>query len=315
MINSVRNSVLSILNKNNYGYLSPADFNLFAKNAQIDIFNEYFSAYNDAVNRENARVSGTGYANTKKMAEEVIDLFSETKALGKTSAGQSAINNSFYLPSLLTTGDIHKAINKVVIYPTVKLSGTSSSVVSNQLVSTSQFTGVSTGDIVVNSTTEDFAYVTGVQLNSLNLSSDIFTAIGQSFRVYSKSVIREAERVSHSKIHMLQMGLNTSPSSLFPAYVEQGNLIQVYPDSNTQYGSVFAQYIRIPRDPKWTFTTLVNGEPSFNQSSPDYRDFELPNEDEVNLVLRILQYAGMSIREIAVQQYALQEEMMAKQKQ
>ena len=86
MINSVRNTVLSILNKNNYGYISPSDFNLFAKQAQMDIFDDYFSQYNMQINRENSRYgrnslqsSGTGYADITKGLEEVIDYFSTTK--------------------------------------------------------------------------------------------------------------------------------------------------------------------------------------------------------------------------------------------
>ena len=66
MINAVRNTVLAILNKNNYGYISPSDFNLFAKQAQLDIFDEYFIAYNNQINKENGRVSGTGYADINK---------------------------------------------------------------------------------------------------------------------------------------------------------------------------------------------------------------------------------------------------------
>ena len=66
MINSVRNTVLAIINKNNYGYLSPNDFNLFAKQAQLDLFDEYFFQYNQQINEENARLSGTGYADIKK---------------------------------------------------------------------------------------------------------------------------------------------------------------------------------------------------------------------------------------------------------
>ena len=54
MINSVRNTVLAIINKNNYGYISPGDFNLFAKQAQLDIFDEYFIRYNQQINEENA---------------------------------------------------------------------------------------------------------------------------------------------------------------------------------------------------------------------------------------------------------------------
>ena len=83
MINAVRNTVLAILNKNNYGYISPSDFNLFAKQAQLDIFDEYFIAYNNQINKENGRVSGSGYADIKKGYEEVIDTFSITASLSK----------------------------------------------------------------------------------------------------------------------------------------------------------------------------------------------------------------------------------------
>ena len=68
MINSVRNAVLSILNKNNYGYLSPSDFNLFAANSQMEIFEEYFSSYNKVINAENARSVATTSASRRGSA-------------------------------------------------------------------------------------------------------------------------------------------------------------------------------------------------------------------------------------------------------
>ena len=98
MINSVRNTVLSILNKNNYGYISPADFNLFAKQAQLDIFEDYQYQYNYQVNSENARKSGTGLADIKKGYEEVINSFSRIDFL--TPQG----GNLFSVPTELTTG-------------------------------------------------------------------------------------------------------------------------------------------------------------------------------------------------------------------
>ena len=76
MINNVRNTVLAIINKNNYGYLSPQDFNLYAQQAQMDLFEDYFYQYNQYINRENQRQSGTGYADIVKSLEEVIDSFS-----------------------------------------------------------------------------------------------------------------------------------------------------------------------------------------------------------------------------------------------
>ena len=62
MINNVRNTVLAIANKNNYGYVSPQDFNLYAQQAQMDLFEDYFYQYNSWIIKQNQRVSGTGYA-------------------------------------------------------------------------------------------------------------------------------------------------------------------------------------------------------------------------------------------------------------
>ena len=76
-----------------------------------------------------------------------------------------------------------------------------------------------------------------------------------------------------------------------------------------------SQYIRFPFVPKWTFVTLTNGEPSFDPSQPDYQDFELPNDDEVNLINKILQYAGMSIREIDAVQFAQAEDQQNNQEE
>jgi hypothetical protein len=43
--------------------------------------------------------------------------------------------------------------------------------------------------------------------------------------------------------------------------------------------------------------SLSGGEPVFNQSASDYQDFELPLSDEPTLVVKILEYAGISVRE------------------
>ena len=86
MINDIRNTVLAVLNKNNYGYISPQDFNLYAQQAQMDLFEDYFYAYNYQVNKENQRTSGTGYADIKKGYVEVIDFFSVTSPLSQVGA-------------------------------------------------------------------------------------------------------------------------------------------------------------------------------------------------------------------------------------
>ena len=42
---------------------------------------------------------------------------------------------------------------------------------------------------------------------------------------------------------------------------------------------------------------MTGGEPVFDEGAADYQDFELPDSDEPNLVNKILQYAGVSIRD------------------
>ena len=311
MINSVRNTVLSILNKNNYGYISPSDFNLFAKQAQLEIFDEYFSKYNQSLNAENGRASGTEYADRTKAIEEAINVFSVSKFLKHSSL------NKFSMPSLTTTGDNYYMINRVVCYTSELVSGNTDGSATNQIVdSTVDFTtlGIKVGDIASNTTDKVTTTVTGVSTNSLTVEDDVFVS-GEGYVVYDSNKYVEAEKVNQSKITMLTNSLLTAPSTQFPAYTEEANVMSVFPSSIQKQGGVFSQYIRYPKDPKWTYVELIQGEPSFNASASDYQDFELPIEDEPLLVTKILQYAGLSIREAAVVQAASNEEIKSMQTQ
>jgi hypothetical protein len=304
MINSVRNTVLSILNKNNYGYISPSDFNLFAKQAQLDIFENYFYEYNYQINKENARASGTEYADIRKGYEEVIDTFSETKGL------VNQVLNKYYTPSDTTTGDDYYLINKVLVYKDFLVSGITTSIVGggNQVIdSTATFTStVSQGDIVAveNGGVQYVTVVNVVSDTTLLVTGSFFDSSPKPYTIFQKGTkFSEAERVSHSKITMLNNSSLISPSIMFPAYTLEGESLDIYPDTVNIVGRVQSQYVRYPRDPKWTYVTLIGGEPSFDQSQPDFQDFELPISDEPTLVLKILQYAGMSIRELQAVQF------------
>jgi hypothetical protein len=118
----------------------------------------------------------------------------------------------------------------------------------------------------------------------------------------------EAEKVNHSKITMLVNSLLTSPTEIYPAYTQEGSIMTLYPSTINLPNEVDAQYFRYPKDPKWTYITLTNGEPVFDQSQPDYQDFELPQEDEYKLVMKILQYSGVSIREGLPIEFAIGQE-------
>ena len=110
MINSVRSTVLSIANKNNFGYISPADFNLYAKQAQLDLFEDYFYKYSIWQAKQNARMSGSGYADVLKSLEEVIDIFSLNANL-TYGAGVYALPSDYYLMNVIKYGN--KEVEKV----------------------------------------------------------------------------------------------------------------------------------------------------------------------------------------------------------
>lgn len=311
MINSVRNTVLSVLNKNNYGYISPSDFNLYAKQAQMEFFDEYFSNYNKVINAENARMSGTDYADIRKTVSEVLEGFLVTDFLSPLTLTLATPTNRFFMPSLTTTGNEAYLINKINCHPYVLTSGTNTTVTVDELTdSAADFitANVSVGDIVTNKTTTKATTVVAViDATNLLLEKDIFLATPEDYIIFS-SVAREAEKVTSGKITLLNNSLLTAPSNMYPAYTQTTDRMYVYPSNINTIGQVEAAYFRYPKDPKWTYITLLGGEPSFDQSQPDYQDFELPNEDEYKLIVKILQYCGMSIREGEVVQFAAAQE-------
>jgi hypothetical protein len=232
MINDVRNIVLSILNKENRGYVTPSEFNLYAKQAQLDIFENYTFLYSNAINKQNARLHGEGYTDIPKNIGEVIDSFSERSVLSYSglTGYYSAPDDYYFLEKLL----------------------------------------------------------------------------------YNNS--KEVEKVSHRKINYLVNSNLTAPTTSYPVYTLENDGILIYPTSIIS--NVTAQYIRYPKDPNWTSTSLTNGDPLFNPSVAGYQDFELPNSDFANLVVKILYYSGVQIREEQVTAAAKGEEVQdAQQKQ
>jgi len=310
MINEVRNTVLSVLNKNNYGYISPSDFNLYAVNAQMEIFEDYFSSYNRAINMENARAAGSDYAEVEGPLAETVETFLVTKFLSHISG------NIYSAPSVTTTGDTAYYILKMLCHTKEITSGNTSSVVINGLQDTTATflsDGITEGDIVVNTSTDAVANVVAVvSNNTIILTADIFPTTSQGYVIFS-SQAKEAEKVSVGKITTLNNSLLTKPSILFPAYTLEADKIKLFPTTINAKGKVECVYFRHPLPPKWTYITLANGEPVFDQSQPDYQDFELPEEDVYRLTMKILQYCGMSIRETEVAAFAIGQEQQNNQ--
>lgn len=80
---------MAILNKDNNGYITPEEFNLFAKQAQLEIFEQYFYDYTNWVNKRNARLANDGYSNIQKIISETIDELSTSSNLVYNGPSQS----------------------------------------------------------------------------------------------------------------------------------------------------------------------------------------------------------------------------------
>jgi len=301
MINEVRNAVMAVINKNNYGYISPSDFNLFAEQAQLDIFEDYFYLYNNQLNAEVMRKSGTGYANITKGIIEVIDSFSVNTFLTQANANTYKLPSDYYL------------VDKLFYYSNVLTSGSSDTPASTFVLTDLNQNFLSTvqvGNLVVNLTDSTQAIVTAVATFKVGITENIFNTAGKKYIIYSNTHIKEVERVTQNKIFYLTNSNIAAPTTMFPAYVLDsatgtalGNTVTVYPTTITGAADIHAQYVRYPLAPKWTFTVLSEGEPVFNASASDYQDFELPISDMNGLVNKILQYAGVSIREADVTKF------------
>lgn len=315
MINSVRNTVLSVLNKNNYGYISPSDFNLYAKQAQMELFEEYFSNYNKLINGQNSRAVGSDYADLAKANEEVIETFLTSNFLHAQTRYNYPLDsnvpyNAYKIPSLTTTGDEAFMFVKIIYYGLPIKTGTCNGVspYAMQDTTASFVNVVKPGDILFNLKTNQNSVITTVSSNTLWTSKEIFVDGDEKYSVYRLQNYSELEKVTEGKISILNASGLTKPNAIFPAYTITDSIVNTYPDTIKGYGAINATYFRYPKEPKWTYISLLGGEPSFDQSQSDYQDFELPAEDEYKLAMKILQYCGISIREIEVAQFAIAQE-------
>ena len=75
-VNTVYTRVLAIINKEQRGYIGPTEFNIFANQAQMDIFEQYFYDLNQFM-----RLPGndTGHADMVSILQEKIAIFNKSK--------------------------------------------------------------------------------------------------------------------------------------------------------------------------------------------------------------------------------------------
>ena len=293
-VDTVYQRVLSILNKEQRGYVTPQEFNLFANQAQMDLFEQYFYDINQF-----GRMHGndTEFSDMLNILNEKINLFEVTSAMTYAGNYWSTPSDLYRIGTLIYNSAEVERINK-----------------------------------------NEFLYINASPLTKPTETRPVFVANASGYRVYGSLIVRSSNStlngaVSSSttinisaanpsiSIGNIVTGTGISGAVTVAAINSNGTTITLSSAQSISNSTVLTfttsaptqlitagvacNYIKRPATVQWA-GTLVDG--SSLQSSANSVDFELHDSEETELVIKILELAGISTRELQVYQIAAQEE-------
>ena len=233
-IDTVYQKVLALANKEQRGYITPQEFNLFADQAQQDIFEQYFY---DLEQRQRATGNELDYGDIVSNIEEKISMFTEFNiTVGTVTDGTANVSST--LPNIYRLGSINVKYDPQV-----------------------------------------------------------------NHRVADKIQLNEISKYINSPL--------AAPTKSNPVYAKFSTSsvpikIEIYPPPNGTTDTVTANYIRKPYSPNWNYIISSNGDALY--SATNSLNFELHKSEESNLVIKILQLAGVAIKDFNLVQAAGQKE-------
>ena len=224
-VNTVYQTVLMILNKEQRGYMTPTEFNTVATQVQLEVFEKYFDDLNQQLRIPQA---DTDYADRQENIDEKIAIF---KTFGNALYTTDGSLSYFELP-------IDDAYTEEVVFYRL-------------------------GNVLYN----------------------------------DEKVVQRLDR--HEFYYANQSRL-TKPTTTNPAYLYENQKLFVKPTSIID--KIKVDYIRKPNNVEWTFTTGNLGQ--YQNNSLTSVDFELHESEQTEVVLKVLLYAGIVIRDPQIVQAA-----------
>ena len=132
------------------------------------------------------------------------------------------------------------------------------------------------------------------------------------------------ERVDPREINNIRSGSLLNNLSMIPVYYVYNNTIYFHPKTassnslpSSPNGSLSYKLllIRKPKKPNWTYLLANNQNALYNPNATDHQDFELHPSEESKLVVKILQFAGVSMKDYNLVQIAGQKEASTTQQE
>lgn len=244
-VDIVYKTVLSILNKEQRGYMTPQEFNRTATQVQLEIFEQYFDDLNQQLR---VPQSDENYADRVANIEEKMSIFETT---GLCTYTTNSAGGYFTLP-----------------------------------------------------TTDSYGLVCSpYRLGSLAYKNVYNTSIGP------------LEELQKSEFYYIQNSRLTASTEKNPTFLRESGRIIVAPSSIIT--NITANYIRKPLDPVWGFTVGSRGQYIYNPApytpgtpATGSRNFELHESEQTRLIIKILMYAGIIIKDPQVAQAAAQQSQL-----
>jgi len=291
-VDIVYKTVLLILNKEQRGNLSPDEFNKVATQVQLEIFESYFDTLNQQLRRPD---NDTEYADRIKNVDQDISIFKEYGdttyvAPGKyftlpTTSGASVATQSF-------TGD-----GTTISFPFTSITSSqlASSVISVTIngVVTTAYT-ISGANIIFNTVPANNAVIV------VTATPEDFYRLGTV--IYKDSI--EAQLVQRNELLYINTTPLVAPTTTYPVYLYENNKLYVYPQTITS--DVTVSYLRKPLDVIWNFT-IPSGQNYYQYNPTNSVDFELSKTEQTNIILKILLYSGVVIRDPQIINVAAQQ--------
>ena len=122
----------------------------------------------------------------------------------------------------------------------------------------------------------------------------------------------EAQRLNRNEYLVVNASPLTTPSAAFPVFFEKEHGFVVYDSAIVKQSGVIIDYIKRPATVQWGGVN-VNGVPQYDSSNST--NFDLHDSEETELVLKILELAGVLVKQLEVTQYAGQKEAQGVQQE
>jgi hypothetical protein len=291
-VDIVYKTVLLILNKEQRGNLTPDEFNKVATQVQLEIFESYFDTLNQQLRRPD---NDTEYGDRIKNVDNNIAVF-------KTYGDATYVPTGGYF-TLPTTSGLGTAVQSLT-GDGVAISFPFTSITSSQLQT-------SVIAVTINGVSTTAYTISGANIifNSIPALNDaiIVTATSEDFYrlgtvIYQDS--KEAQLSQRNELLYLNNNPLIAPTKTYPIYLYEDSKLYLYPQTITSDVSV--SYLRKPVDVIWNFT-IPSGQNYYQYNATNSVNFELSKTEQANIILKILLYSGVVIRDPSIVQIAAQQ--------